>query len=100
LSPQTHNATWWHWDHTSLWITDIDWNLDASNTIEFIVHNNATPTFENHLNPVGLSASIQAVYQTSPVPEPAALLMWSLGGVVLTGTTWIRKRRMKKTARS
>jgi hypothetical protein len=34
------------------------------------------------------------------VPEPATMLLWTLGGLGLTGTTWARKRRMKKIALS
>jgi hypothetical protein len=33
------------------------------------------------------------------VPEPATLLIWSLGGMGLVGS-WVRKRRMKKSALS
>ena len=29
------------------------------------------------------------------VPEPATLLLWTLGGMGLAGSTWFRKRRMK-----
>jgi hypothetical protein len=36
----------------------------------------------------------------SGVPEPATLLLWTLGGLGLTGTSWARNRRMKKLALS
>jgi len=32
------------------------------------------------------------------IPEPATILLWSLGGMGLFGTSWARKRRMKKLA--
>ena len=32
------------------------------------------------------------------VPEPATLLLWTLGGFGLAGTSWTRKRRMHKLA--
>ena len=31
------------------------------------------------------------------VPEPATLLLWTLGSMGLAGTSWARKRRMKKS---
>ena len=31
-------------------------------------------------------------------PEPATLLLWTLGGLGLAGTSWTRKRRMMKSA--
>ena len=30
------------------------------------------------------------------VPEPATLLLWTLGGIGMAGASWARKRRMKK----
>ena len=32
------------------------------------------------------------------VPEPATLLLWTLGGIGAAGTTWARKRKIKKLA--
>ena len=32
------------------------------------------------------------------VPEPASILFWTLGGLGAAGTSWARKRRMKKLA--
>ena len=37
---------------------------------------------------------------TGEVPEPAMLLFWTLGGMGLAGTSWVRKRRMNQLARS
>ena len=34
------------------------------------------------------------------VPEPATMLLWALGGLGVAGSTWTRKRRMKKLALS
>ena len=34
------------------------------------------------------------------VPEPATLLLWTLGCMGLSSTSWVRKRRMTKLARS
>jgi hypothetical protein len=35
---------------------------------------------------------------STDVPEPASLLFWTLGGLGAAGTSWARKRRMKKLA--
>jgi len=36
-------------------------------------------------------------YVPPPAPEPATLILWSIGGVGLIGTTWLRKRNMKRS---
>ena len=33
-----------------------------------------------------------------PIPEPTTLLLWALGSIGFAGTSWARKRRMKKLA--
>ena len=38
-------------------------------------------------------------HEGSPdVPEPATLLLWTLGGLGVAGTSWARKRRLAKAA--
>ena len=39
---------------------------------------------------------IAKVNTSTDVPEPASLLFWTLGGLGAAGTSWARKRRMKK----
>jgi hypothetical protein len=78
-------------------LNNIVWNLDAPNTVEFIVHNNGwtqTPAFDNTLNPVGFSGYVQAVYQNqiSTVPEPETYAML-LAGLGIVGAVARRRRR-------
>jgi len=37
-------------------------------------------------------------HEGSDVPEPATLLLWTLGGLGVAGTSWARKRRLVKAA--
>ena len=37
-------------------------------------------------------------HENSDVPEPATLLLWTLGGLGVAGTSWARKRRLAKAA--
>ena len=39
-----------------------------------------------------------AKHEGSDVPEPATLLLWTLGGLGVAGTSWVRKRRLVKAA--
>ena len=40
---------------------------------------------------------IAKVNTSTDVPEPASILLWTLGGLGAVGTSWARKRRMKKS---
>ena len=39
-----------------------------------------------------------AKHGSSDVPEPGALLLWMLGSLGVVGTSWVRRRRLKKLA--
>ena len=105
--PQSPDYTGWTaGNYTSLSLSGItNWNINGTNTIEFVVYNTGIQpdgTFTNNNNPIGLSANIQAFYIVSDNnnviahnPEPATLLLWTLGGMGLAGSSWVRKRRMK-----
>jgi hypothetical protein len=89
---QDHTYSAWMEGYTDLFILPgdgIPWNLNGSNTVEFIVHNSGWNF--NQMNYSGLSASIQASY-TSAVPEPSVVLMFSAGLLVLP-----LARRLRKT---
>ena len=91
----------WIGDQVTLLLGDVNWNIDGVNTIEFIVHNSAYPTHGYADNPTGLSASIQAVYlidntapPTTAVPEPATLLITSMGIAGLAAVRRLQKKQM------
>ena len=68
----------------------IPWNVDGINTVEFIVHNSGY--FENSFNPTGFSATIQASYNISAIPEPSMILMFGSGLLVLPLVRRLRKK--------
>jgi len=89
----------WIGEQVTLSLSDVNWIVDGTNTVEFVVHNTAYPTHGYADNPTGLSASIQAVYlidDTAPpsavTPEPATMLMFGLG---LAGLPLVRRLRKK-----
>ena len=107
--PQSMSHFGWLTGYTNVMLSDItNWNVNGNNTVEFIVHNNNSnnlvgggSNWANDPNATGFSGSIQAIYLSDNpggVPEPATLLLWTLGGMGLAGTSWVRKRRMKKLA--
>ena len=114
--PQEHDHFGWVTEYTNIMLTDIaNWNVNGLNMIEFIVHNNnsnnygdGTSDWANVPNATGFSAKIQAAYlsETDPgiggggggVPEPATLLLWTLGGIGFASSSFARKRRLKKLA--
>ena len=44
------------------------------------------------------TATVTPPPTSNDVPEPATLLLWTLGGIGVAGTTWARKRKIKKLA--
>jgi len=108
--PEASKYTGWTQNHISIALSNVNWNVNGNNIVEFIVHNvNYDPVddyFATRINPTGLSATIQAIYDVNydppgggEVPEPATLLLWTLGGLGLAGAK-ARQRRMKKLALS
>jgi hypothetical protein len=99
FAPQASDyAGWAEYGYVDILLDDIAWNVNGRNFIEFVTHNNnSTGGYGNATNISGLSATIQTYYQASPVPEPSALLMWPLGGIVLAGTAWNRRRWAKNS---
>jgi hypothetical protein len=90
---QDYDHTAWVMGYIDLVILPDDgipWNVDGNNTIEFIVHNSGY--FENVINPTGLSAMIQASYNTSVIPEPPVVLMFAAGLLVLPLARRLRKK--------
>ncbi|MCL1826089.1 MAG: PEPxxWA-CTERM sorting domain-containing protein [Betaproteobacteria bacterium] len=92
----------WTQEYTHLTLTDIAWNVDGSNTIEFIVHNNHSNSYGgdtyngrpssywNTDNATGFAATIQATY-TAAIPEPETYAMM-LAGLGMIGAV-VRRRR-------
>jgi hypothetical protein len=99
FAPQASDHSGWAaYSYVDILLDDIVWNVNGRNFIEFVVHNNnSTSGYGSANNISGLSATIQATYISSVVPEPSTLLMWPLGGVVLAGTAWNRRRRTKNS---
>jgi hypothetical protein len=94
----------WKQDYTHLTLTDIAWNVDGSNTIEFIVHNNNSnswgdgviydgrpSSYWNTDNATGFAATIQATYTATTIPEPETYAMM-LAGLGMIGAV-VRRRR-------
>lgn len=68
----------------------IPWNVSGVNAVEIVVHNSGY--YQNIQNVTGLSASVQASYNISAVPEPSVVLMFSTGLLILP-----LARRLRKT---
>jgi hypothetical protein len=61
-------------------------NLSGQQDRYYIAHADYTPTTPTEPP------------QSGDVPEPATLLLWTLGGLGVTGASWYRKRNVKKLA--
>jgi hypothetical protein len=105
FSPEAYNSSGWLGSYVNIALSDLNWNVNGMNTIEFIVHNNNTDTSGTKLNATGLSAALQAAYLVnteepppSGVPEPASILLWSLGSLGIFGYARRRSNRLKALA--
>ncbi|MDR2207740.1 MAG: PEP-CTERM sorting domain-containing protein [Azoarcus sp.] len=107
FTAENPNHPGWTLNHTSLFLdyatllaSGIDWNINGSNTIEFITHNNNSlafgkgypPGYLNDDNAAGLSASVRAEYQITAIPEPETYAMM-LAGLAMIGA--VARRRNK-----
>jgi hypothetical protein len=80
----------------SLNISNINWNIDGANTIEFVVYNtglNIIGTYTAYDNPTGLSASVRAFYTVTEIPEPETYAMM-LAGLGLIGVVARRRKSL------
>ena len=107
--PHESDHVGWMEDHAYVMLSDIsnwDYNSNGYNIVEFIVHNNnSSGNWSNAYNTTGFSGSIEAINLTEgsglgDVPEPATVLLWTLGSMGLAGGSWAHNRRMRKLARS
>lgn len=78
----------------SLNASDINWNMNGSNEVVFIVHNNGwTQSYDNAINPLGFAGDVQARYQISAIPEPETFAMLLVGLGIIGAVARSRRRQ-------
>lgn len=96
LLPSQSGQSWHGNSSASILFNDAsNWNIFGPNTIEFVVHNtnSGDPEFWNNLNPSGFSASMQATYQITAVPEPETYAMMLAGLGIIGAVARCRRNR-------
>ncbi|MCL1790674.1 MAG: hypothetical protein FWG40_04865 [Peptococcaceae bacterium] len=71
FSPQAVDHKGWLQNQVNIKLSSVPWNVNGSNTVEFIVHNNNSgdPKYGDVSNPTGFSASIRAIYLSEDGPN-------------------------------